>query len=228
MELGEKIRTARVERSMTLADLAAATNLTKGFLSQVEHGLSNPSLESLGRIASALGLSLSGLLANQDPTDARPTARDAAPRAFRNIELSARGVPVVPLVEGPAGAFAVVQLIGGASLETSTLDGQAFAQGFCYVLSGEALFEQNGVELTLSQGDALSWNAGSPYTMQNRQRAPLSLLLSIGAQGVLPTVREPAPAIADRSQYAPDPRFSEGGPMRLVAMRAHRRATRSG
>src|SRR5436189_253621 len=129
MELGEKIRTARVERSMTLADLAAATNLTKGF---------------------------------------------------------------------------------------------------CYVLSGEALFEQNGVELTLSQGDALSWNAGSPYTMQNRQRAPLSLLLSIGAQGVLPTVREPAPAIADRSQYAPDPRFSEGGPMRLVAMRAHRRATRSG
>ena len=80
----------------------------------------------------------------------------------------------------------------------------------------------------VEQGDALSWNAGSPYTMQNRQRAPLSLLLSIGAQGVLPTVREPAPAIADRSQYAPDPRFSEGGPMRLVAMRAHRRATRSG
>ncbi|HYO49075.1 MAG TPA: helix-turn-helix transcriptional regulator, partial [Chloroflexia bacterium] len=61
MELRERLRAARLERKMTVAELAEASMLSKGFISQVESGRSNPSLASLQRIASALGVPLASL-----------------------------------------------------------------------------------------------------------------------------------------------------------------------
>ena len=40
MQLGERVRSTRQERHLTVAALAEASNLTKGFISQVEAGKS--------------------------------------------------------------------------------------------------------------------------------------------------------------------------------------------
>lgn len=56
MRIGERLRAARRERNMSLTDLARATRLSKGFISQVESGISNPSLASLHKLTAALGL----------------------------------------------------------------------------------------------------------------------------------------------------------------------------
>lgn len=52
--VGQKIRTVRKEKGFTLEVLATRTGLSKGLLSQVERGISQPSLESLWRISKAL------------------------------------------------------------------------------------------------------------------------------------------------------------------------------
>lgn len=52
--VGQKIRTVRKEKGFTLEILASRTGLSKGLLSQVERGISQPSLESLWRISKAL------------------------------------------------------------------------------------------------------------------------------------------------------------------------------
>lgn len=52
--VGQKIRTVRKEKGYTLEILATRTGLSKGLLSQVERGISQPSLESLWRISKAL------------------------------------------------------------------------------------------------------------------------------------------------------------------------------
>lgn len=54
--IGERIRAHRRKLRMSLGDLAKGTNLSKSFLSQVERGLTHPSIESLGLIAEALGV----------------------------------------------------------------------------------------------------------------------------------------------------------------------------
>lgn len=54
MMLGEKIRAKRMEKKLTLKDLAQRTGVTQGFLSQVERSLTDPSITSLRRIAHAL------------------------------------------------------------------------------------------------------------------------------------------------------------------------------
>ncbi len=52
--LGERLRARRKELGLSLDDLAECSGLTASFLSLVERNMSNPSLDSLYRIAAAL------------------------------------------------------------------------------------------------------------------------------------------------------------------------------
>lgn len=71
--LGEKIRIKRIEKQMTLKDLAERTGVTQGFLSQVERGLTDPSITSLRRIAHALNVPIFYFL--MDEAKANPVVR---------------------------------------------------------------------------------------------------------------------------------------------------------
>ena len=57
--LGEKIKQIRLTKQLSLRDLAKHTGLTRSFLSQVERGISAPSIASMEKIAYALNTELS-------------------------------------------------------------------------------------------------------------------------------------------------------------------------
>jgi transcriptional regulator with XRE-family HTH domain len=59
--LGIRIRSLRVEHRMTQEDLADAAGLHVTYLSMIEHGKRNPSLQVLQGIAKALRSTLSSL-----------------------------------------------------------------------------------------------------------------------------------------------------------------------
>lgn len=69
MMLGEKIRTKRIEKQLTLKDLAERTGVTQGFLSQVERDLTDPSITSLRRIAHALDVPIFYFLMDEEKTN---------------------------------------------------------------------------------------------------------------------------------------------------------------
>lgn len=55
MEIGVKIKQLRLQRGLTQEELAARTELTKGFISQLERDLASPSIATLMDILEALG-----------------------------------------------------------------------------------------------------------------------------------------------------------------------------
>ena len=59
MDIGKKIRQLRLQNDLTLEDLASRSELTKGFLSQLERNLTSPSISTLEDILEALGTNLS-------------------------------------------------------------------------------------------------------------------------------------------------------------------------
>ena len=63
MDIGGKIRQLRVKNQLTLEELANRSELTKGFLSQVERNLTSPSIATLEDILEALGTSLGDFFA---------------------------------------------------------------------------------------------------------------------------------------------------------------------
>ena len=59
LDIGKKLKELRLKNGLTLDDLASRSELTKGFLSQVERNLTAPSIATLEDILEALGSNLS-------------------------------------------------------------------------------------------------------------------------------------------------------------------------
>ena len=59
VDIGKKLKELRKQNDLTLDDLASRSELTKGFLSQVERNLTTPSIATLEDILEALGSNLS-------------------------------------------------------------------------------------------------------------------------------------------------------------------------
>ncbi len=59
MNIGEKIRRLRIKLGLTQDELAARTELSKGFISQIERDQASPSIATLVDILEALGTNIS-------------------------------------------------------------------------------------------------------------------------------------------------------------------------
>lgn len=68
MKIGSKIKRLRVLNGLTQEELADRTELSKGFISQLERDLTSPSIESLMDILQSLGTT-AGEFFNEDPDE---------------------------------------------------------------------------------------------------------------------------------------------------------------
>ena len=65
MDIGRRVRELRVRNGLTLEELASRTELTKGYLSQLERNLSAPSVQTLEDLTEALGTTMSEFFAEE-------------------------------------------------------------------------------------------------------------------------------------------------------------------
>ncbi|MFL5733235.1 MAG: helix-turn-helix domain-containing protein [Chloroflexia bacterium] len=235
VNIGERIRSAREHRRISIGRLALASGLSKGFISQVEHGRSQPSLQSLSRIAASMNLPLQSLLGSAE--DWGPTGDGGEgpqlPQVFKigsGPASQSAGAGVARLLSSGSGTLLSANLAGGVSVAppvggrtagAAPGPGTAAIQALCVVIAGEVLFSQDGEELRLGQGDVLAWDASKQYRLENPGAGTSTLLLNIGPGGELPVARRTSELVdraAARPQFPP-----VEGPLRLVAMRAQRR-----
>lgn len=74
MDIGTQIRTIRKAKGMTQVELSAHAEISRSYLADVEAGRYNPSLETLAKIAQALGVAVSVLFSG----NARPPVQAEA------------------------------------------------------------------------------------------------------------------------------------------------------
>lgn len=86
--LGEKIRAKRMEKQLTLKDLAQRTGVTQGFLSQVERDLTDPSITSLRRIAHALDVPIFYFLMDEAKSSPVVRKNERQVLKFQNSQLT--------------------------------------------------------------------------------------------------------------------------------------------
>ncbi|MGS2588117.1 helix-turn-helix domain-containing protein [Streptomyces hebeiensis] len=78
-EIGDQLRAARLHANLTQERLALRAGITLGQYSRIEQGHSSPLLDTLIRIADAIGVPLSHLVREEGPRPT-PTGDDARPR----------------------------------------------------------------------------------------------------------------------------------------------------
>src|SRR5438445_6393511 len=83
--LGEFIRTQRRLSNLSLRDLAARTQISNPYLSQIERGLHEPSVRVLKAIAAALNMSAESLLKQAGLLEEDGAVDEAAPATEKAI-----------------------------------------------------------------------------------------------------------------------------------------------
>ena len=160
--IGARIRALRRSRSMTLVQLAALTDLSHPFLSQLERGHARPSMVSLDRIARALGSSQIDLLAAAEPSDR--VAGDTSPdlvRAHEGVRGPFSSGEARLLAHGSRG-FEPLEFVG-----SNTDPGDYYVHDedeFIYVMTGRVLvdFGERGT-FVLESGDSIYYYGGTSH-----------------------------------------------------------------
>ena len=169
MEIGSRIKHLRKRKGLTLDELASRSELSKGFLSQLEHDLTSPSIATLDDILEALGSSLSEFFS--EDKDERIVFRKAD---FYVDERETHTVNwIVPNCQTHRMEPVLVEIPeGGRSFEVSPHDGEEFA----YVVEGTIVLCCDNERHTVRKGETFYLQGKSFHYITNERKTPAKVL----------------------------------------------------
>lgn len=85
VRFGQRLRTTRLSRGMTQAQLAERAQVTLSYITRLEAGTSAPGIDLAARLAAALGTPLADLLPTDPPPDDLAVLREQARRLFTGV-----------------------------------------------------------------------------------------------------------------------------------------------
>lgn len=169
MEIGEKIKQLRVRNQLTLEELANRSELTKGFLSQVERNLTSPSIATLEDILEALGTTLGEFFADEKEEQIVFTANDF----FENFQDDYDIYYVVPNAQKNEMEPILITLkAGGTSEEMQPSE----AEEFGYVLSGKVKLYYGDKNFIVKKGQTFYFKADKRHYLRNEWDADAKVL----------------------------------------------------
>lgn len=168
-----KLKMLRVQAGLTLEGLAAATDLTKGYLSKLERGLSEPSVGAALKLANALHVPVEEVFSREVETTSL-----VVKRAKPVPDPSARRPRVVSsaLPEHRMMAFVV-----NPSAEPVRNHPKANHAGeeILYVLTGSVVLEVGDRKEALTTGDCAHFNASLEHRITSVGKKEASVLLVV-------------------------------------------------
>lgn len=164
-ELGSAIRKLRKERGLTLVQLAELAALSHPFLSQLERGLTRPSMPSLHRIARALGTTQQALMtATAVPHPDAPAGSAHLVRSGEGLDV-ARSGGTARMLGAPAFSVHPVEHSGMSNHFEEYYDHPG--DEFVYVVAGEIEIDLQTVDgprlHVLGQGDSICYPGDTPH-----------------------------------------------------------------
>jgi transcriptional regulator with XRE-family HTH domain len=163
--LGPQIRELRQQRGLTLIRLAAATGLSVGHLSQVERGLSTPTIRQLQLISSAMGVTIGWFFRMQEPRDEEDSVVVRAGRR-KVLQMGRLGLTdelLVPNLDGQLELLLCTIQPGAGSPDSYTHDGEEAG----FILSGALELWVDEKFYTLGAGDSFALASTRPHRYRN-------------------------------------------------------------
>jgi len=164
--VGEEIKHLRKARGWTLATLSEQTGLSQGYLSQVERGISSPSVKALHNISRALDVTISWFFMQGVQED--DDLRDHVVRAGAHRKLSYGGGITDELLSPNLGRQ--LELLRCTFLPGSESGEQSYShQGeeAGLVLKGQLDLWIGDQHVLLKQGDSFAFESSLPHRYAN-------------------------------------------------------------
>ena len=173
--IGRVVRTIREKKGWTLSELARRAEISKGMLSQVERGKTNPSVDSLRAIASALEVPTFSLFLQEDATSESLVRKD------EHLTLAVPGSSALRQVLTPnlQGNTTVLLCTIPPGARSSPSPVHHEGEEWLYVLKGSVLVHLQGDVRDLDTGDFLYFNSRLPHYFENEGETEAEFICSI-------------------------------------------------
>lgn len=171
---GFRIRELRSNLGMTISELALATELSAGLISQVERGRTDPSLETLRKISRVLDVPLFELF-EQEPASGSVSVvrrdhqvRISSPSEDITYSRHSAGNGQLEVLRGSLKP-------GGAS---SAEPWSHPSEECVVVIDGELIAEVQGKRYSLAEGDSCHFNSKLPHRLINEGSVVANFILA--------------------------------------------------
>ena len=161
--LGQRLRERRKALGKTLQQVATESSLTVGFISQIERGISTPSLASLYNVAKALETSVDHFV-SKAPARSHSVVSHSGQRETYKVGGTARFYEFLERGFPDAKLNACLSHVPPGHLsEMMSHEGEEFV----YLVSGTMRYEVDGVTYMCGPGDTLHFDSHKPHRGEN-------------------------------------------------------------
>lgn len=172
IRVGRRVRALRLERNLSLAELAAKAGVSIGALSQIERGLSSLRVKVIWPLAAALDIEPSALI-----TDGNDAGNDLyCVRADKRRQIPVKSEGIAKALLSPPGATLTGLLV---TVEADGGTAEAYAHighEFGYVLSGEVELVVDSTKYVLKGGDSFAFKSTLLHAFRNPGTEPCEIL----------------------------------------------------
>jgi transcriptional regulator with XRE-family HTH domain len=175
--LGSAIRELRLKHHLTISDVAQRTDISRGMLSKLENGQTSASLETLSRIARALGVSMSSLFRQYDVPDGSAQLI----KSGEGMEVVRRGTKrghtyhLLAYDQGPTKLFEPFLITMDDESEIFPTFEHPGTE-FIYVLEGQLEYRHGTQTYMLETGDSFTFRGDIPHGPERLIKLPIRLL----------------------------------------------------
>jgi transcriptional regulator with XRE-family HTH domain len=167
--VGENLRVLRLERGLTLTELAERSGVSKAMLNQIESGKSSPTIALGWKIANGLGVPFGTLLGDSEPGDF-VLHRDADITTFYSENRSLCSRALFPPGDNRAAEMYELTLAPGGEEQANPHAVGTREQ--IYVTSGQFVIETAGRRAQLEAGDLIFFRADRNHRYFNPGKKP--------------------------------------------------------
>ena len=161
MDIGAKIKRLRLSNQLTLEELANRSELTKGFLSQLERDLPSPSIATLENILEALGTNLKDFF-SEDEDEQIVFSKDDF---FENTQDDYKISYIIPNAQKNEMEPILIELKEDKkSMEIDPHDGEEFG----YVIQGKVTLVNGEEEYDVKKGETFYLKGNLPHYIINK------------------------------------------------------------
>lgn len=180
--IGGRLREERIRSGISQRELARRLGLSASMISQIESGLSKPSVGTLYAIVTELDLSLDRVIRGEDyPNGGTGVAAEPGPgsplvhppdRQAIDLATGVRWEELTATSEDGVDFLHATYEVGGASTPDLSLM-RHHGREYGYVMTGTLGIQIGFEEFTLEPGDSIAFDSTTPHRLFNKGDEPV-------------------------------------------------------
>lgn len=190
--IGDRLRQERVKAGLSQRELARRLGLSASLISQLESGLSKPSVGTLYALVTELDLSLDRIIRGEDfetlkqdgasPDKVRSPLVHPGERQVIDLASGVRWEELTSDTEEGVDFLEAIYEVGGASTPDESLM-RHHGREYGYVMTGTLGIQIAFQEYTLNPGDTIAFDSTQPHRLFNKGDVPVHAIWVVVGRG---------------------------------------------